>query len=215
MNEMTIIFDLDGTLIDTEKYYHIYWPKAAAFYGYEITPEMSLELRSLGRPYAPAKFREWFGEDVDYWAIRAKRTELMTPQLEKDGIQFKPGAIELLQWLKERQIPVAMATANSTEKTQNYLQKLNIAQYFDHVICATEVEHGKPAPDVYEYACRQLGKKPEQCFAVEDSPNGVRSAHAAGCKVIMVPDLTQPDEELQKLLFARVDVLTEIKKLFG
>lgn len=75
------------------------------------------------------------------------------------------------------------------------------------------VEFGKPAPDTYTYACRELGLSPDRTFAVEDSPNGVRSAYGAGCKVIMVPDLTEPDEELKKLLYARVDTLADIKEL--
>ena len=71
------------------------------------------------------------------------------------------------------------------------------------------MENGKPAPDVYLYACEQLGVSPETAFAVEDAPNGVRSAVAAGCKAIMVPDLTEPDEELKELIVYRADDLLD------
>ena len=74
------------------------------------------------------------------------------------------------------------------------------------------VEHGKPAPDVYEYACSQIGLAPEECMAVEDSPNGIKSACAAGCKVVMVPDLTQPDEEIKDMLYACVPTLMDLKQ---
>jgi DNA helicase-2/ATP-dependent DNA helicase PcrA len=76
------------------------------------------------------------------------------------------------------------------------------------------VERGKPAPDVYLYACRKLGLAPEECMAVEDSPNGVKSAAAAGCRVVMVPDQTEPDEQLSELLYAKVDIISDIKQLF-
>jgi beta-phosphoglucomutase-like phosphatase (HAD superfamily) len=73
------------------------------------------------------------------------------------------------------------------------------------------VEKGKPAPDIYLYACSELGRKPEECVAIEDSPNGVKSAYAAGCKVVMVPDQTEPDEELMKLIDIKINRLDELK----
>ena len=75
------------------------------------------------------------------------------------------------------------------------------------------VEHGKPAPDIYAYACEQLGEKPEDCFAVEDSPNGITSAYRAGCKPVYVPDQTKVDETVQPMLYAAIETLTDIKKL--
>ena len=207
-----VIFDMDGTLLDTEKYYRRFWRKALEEFGYTVTEEQILSLRSLGRPYAPERLKEWFGEDFDYVAVRERRKELMEEQLQKDGIELKPGAISLLQELKHRGILSAIATATDLERTHRYLQQVEIMPYFDRVISATQVELGKPAPDIYLYACEQLGFRPEECIAVEDSPNGVLSAHRAGCKVIMVPDQTPPDEETKKYLFACVDTLEDVKK---
>lgn len=96
-------------------------------------------------------------------------------------------------------------TATGPEQAEHNLCTTEIRQYFDAVICATMVERGKPAPDVYAYACHTLGVTPEECYAVEDSPNGVRSAHDAGCRVIMIPDLTQPDKATGKLLHRKLD----------
>ena len=81
---------------------------------------------------------------------------------------------------------------------KKYLKEAGIYDWFDSVICATMVERGKPFPDVYLYACQQIGFSPEMCMAVEDSPNGVQAAFSAGLKTVMVPDLTLPDEELKK-----------------
>lgn len=209
-----VIFDLDGTLTDTEKFYQKAWPEALEHFGYKAEPWMALELRSLGRPFAPLKFKEWFGEDFDYNLVREYRKGLVADIIKEHGIPLKPGAKEILTWLRENNILTAIATANDYKRTEGYLNKIGLFEYFDKIICADMVSQGKPAPDIYAFACKELNLSPDRTFAVEDSPNGVSSAFGAGCKVVMVPDLTQPDEELKSKLYAKVDTLLGIKELF-
>ena len=90
---------------------------------------------------------------------------------------------------------------------------MGLWQYFDKVQSAANIKHGKPAPDVYLAASSLLGLSPSECMAFEDSPNGVRSASSAGCITVMVPDLSGPDEELTKLIFASVADLDEAVEL--
>lgn len=213
-NIKAVIFDLDGTLTDTEKFYQKAWPEALEHFGYKVWPGIALELRSLGRPFAQAQFKEWFGEDFDYEKVRSYRKELIKALLAENGIPLKPGCKEILIWLREHGITAAIATANGLNRTMGYLEQIGIADLFDKVICADMVKQGKPAPDIYAYACEELGLKPSETFAVEDSPNGVKSAYGAGCNVIMIPDMTEPDEELSKLLYARLDCLLDIRDLF-
>lgn len=209
----TIIFDMDGTLIDTEKYFRTCWPRALAAFGYEMSDGQALSMRSLGRPFAPAHLKEMFGEDIDYEKVRKKRKELVEECIRENGLELKPGAVELLQWLRENNIRAAIATATDMERTSRYLKQLGIYEYFDALISATMVKEGKPSPDIYLYACEKLGRKPWECIAVEDSPNGVLSAYRAGCKVVMVPDQTKPQEELREKLFACVEDLSKVKAL--
>lgn len=215
MEIKAVLFDMDGTLIDTEKYYRIFWPMAMAEAGYQMTQEQVLSMRSLGRPFAPAQLKAWFGENLDYYAIRDRRKVLMEEVIDREGIQLKPGAVEILEELKKRGITAAVATATDLPRTEKYLNMTGIRQYFDHLISATQVKEGKPSPDIYLFACKQLGLKPEECVAVEDSPNGVLSAYRAGCKVVMVPDQTQPDEELRKCLYGCADSLDRIGEFLG
>ncbi len=209
-----VIFDLDGTLTDTEKFYQIAWPKALEHFGYKCEPWMPLELRSLGRPFAPERFKEWFGQDFDYNRVREYRKALVVDIIKEQGIPLKPGVKEILAWLRENGILTCISTANEYERTKGYLTKLGLFELFDRIICSDMVKLGKPAPDIYAYACEQLGLDPKETFAVEDSPNGVTSAYGAGCNVIMIPDLTEPDEELKAKLYARLDSLLDIKELF-
>ncbi len=208
-----VLFDLDGTLTDTEKYYQTAWPEALRYFGYEVSDDIALEFRSLGRPFAPMRFKEMFGENFDYQAVREYRKSLVEGIIRENGIPLKPGAREILGWLRENGILTALVTANNYGRAERYLKKIELFDCFDKIICADMVQQGKPAPDIYTHACSELGMEPKVTFAVEDSPNGVTSAYLAGCNVIMVPDLTEPDEELMKKLYARVDKLLDIKEL--
>ena len=204
---------MDGTLIDTEKYYRRFWPMALAEFGYRMTDEQALTMRSLGRPFAPRQLKGWFGEDFDYIAVRDRRKALMEETIDREEIERKPGVLELLKRLKQEGMTTAIATATDLERTGKYLKMTGLEGYFDRLISAVQVKEGKPSPDIYLYACEQLGVSPEDCIAVEDSPNGVLSAYRAGCKVVMVPDQTEPDEELSRLLYAkvtRIDSLTDL-----
>ena len=208
-----MIFDMDGTLIDTEKVYRKMWPLAVSQFGYTMTDEQCLQLRSLGSPYGRLKLQEFFGEDFPYDEVRTYRRKMVADYLAEHGIDLKPGCKEILDILKERGIARAICTSSDLERTTGYLKRLGLEGKFDKIICTAMVERGKPAPDAYVYAVEQMGFAKEACVAVEDSPNGVESAYAAGLKVVMIPDQSEPDEELSRMLYAKVDCLTDLVKL--
>lgn len=203
------VFDMDGLMTDTEKLYLRYWKEAAADFGYDMQNEHVYAIRSLARKYSIPKLKSFFGEDFPTEEVRARRTELINAHIEKYGIDVKKGLFELLDFLSSKGIKLAVATATPRERALNCLEKIDALRYFDAVICGDMIESGKPDPDIYLTAARELGLPPEQCAAFEDSPNGIKAAHSAGCHAIMIPDMTQPDEEIIPLLSAVYDDLEQ------
>lgn len=183
-----VIFDMDGILLDTEKIYCHFWMEAGREAGYDWKMEHSLMLRSMAPEFAEPMMKEVFGQDFDYHAVRNRRKELMAVYMETHPVEKKPGADELL----------------------TYLDEVGLLDYFDQIISTAMVPHGKPMPDVYQYACKCIGEKPEACIALEDSPNGLMAAYRAGCLPIMVPDLSQPDEKLSRILYGKAETLTDV-----
>lgn len=207
-----VIFDLDGTLIDTEKYYVNFGYEVLQEMGYHCRMEEVLKLRSLNHKFAEPYMQQLLGEYFDFMEFRRRRRERVVAALEQKGIEKKPHADEILKYLREHGILCAVATATDTKRATEYLREIGLAEHLDRIISVTTVPRGKPKPDVYLEACRQLGEKPENCMAVEDSPNGVKSAYDAGLRVVMVPDLTEPDEETAQMLYGVSDTLWGIRE---
>ena len=205
-----VLFDMDGLLIDTEKYLVPCWCQAANELGFPMERRHALHIRSLAGKFAEAYLQSELGADFDYFKVRARRKELVAQCLRRDGLKAKPGAEALLKWLREKGIPAAVATAAGLSQAEGYLRELGLYPYLTKLISARMVENGKPMPDVYLYACQQLGLPPSDCVALEDSPNGILSAWRAGCAAVMVPDLTQPDGQLLEILSGQAETLADV-----
>ncbi len=208
------VFDMDGVLVDTEKLYVRFWRQSAADFGYNMTEEHVFGIRSLARKLANVRLKNIFGYDFPCVKVREHRTELMDAYIEEYGIDTKKGLFTMLDYLRYRGIKAAVATATPTERAKKMLERIGALTYFDTVIGGDMIFNGKPAPDIYLLAAAELGLPPERCAAFEDSPNGIRSAHSAGCHVIMIPDLTPPDEDILPLLSAVYDSLDKAVSFF-
>ena len=190
-----VIFDMDGLILDTEKLYQRFWREAARECGYEMSQQTALELRSLDKTLARRLLCGTFGEGFDYDLVKRTRIRLMNDYVDKNGVEAKSGVRELTEALAEKGIRYAIATATNYERASDHLTRAGVRGCFDTIVCACDLPHGKPYPDVYLYACEKLGASPEKCIALEDSPNGIRSAKAAGLRVIHIPDSGAPEPE--------------------
>ena len=210
MEIKAVVFDMDGVLIDTEKLLVRYWVQAANEMGFPMERGHALELRSLASRYAEPYLKSLFGDGFNYRKVRARRIELMEDYIDLHGVQIKPGLTELMDYLKKHSYKIAVATATDYDRAVPYLQKAGIYESIDSLCCGPSVEHGKPEPDIYLYAAKKLGVEPEKCLAIEDSPNGIKAAHAAKMHTVMIPDLTQPDKNLQRLIYRKCDTLMDV-----
>ncbi len=205
-----LLFDMDGVILDTEKLYLRFWREAAGFFGYEMTHQQALGMRSLNKDAGQAQLESYFGPGVSRAALRDKRVELMDAYVQQHGVEAKPGVFELLEFLHERKIPAAITTSSPISRVHSYLEPLGLLDRFDSLCSGHEVPHGKPEPDIYLYGARSIAVPPDSCLAIEDSYAGIVSASRAGCIPIMVPDLDEPDDKTKKLLFAKCDSLLDI-----
>lgn len=208
------IFDMDGLMIDTEKLYLRYWKKAAEDFGYPMEDNHVYAIRSLARKFSNPLLKSFFGEDFPVDDVRQRRTELINAHIEENGIDLKKGLFELFGFLREKGIKIAVATATPRERTLKYLEKIQILSYIDAIVCGDMVTTGKPAPDIYLTAAKELDLPPQECAAFEDSPNGIKSAYSAGCHAVMIPDMTPPDEEIMPMLSGVYDNLEDAVEFF-
>ncbi len=205
-----LLFDMDGLLLDTEKYYFRYWIESAAEFGFSMKPRHALAIRSLAARYAERYLKKELGKDFDYHAVRARRRILIHEAMEREGITLKSGVMELLTYCRDNGILTAVATATPTENAKVHLKRVGLLDMFSEVVGGDSIEYGKPSPDIYKKAAAALRLEPEYCLALEDSPNGIISAFTAGCKPVMIPDLTEPDEMLKPLIYECVPMLSDV-----
>ena len=208
-----VIFDMDGVILDSEKLYVRFWCEAGRFYGFPMEEKHALSIRSMARQLASEKLRGIFGSSFDYDAVRSKRVELMDKYVEENGIELKDGAEDLLMYLKENGYRIALATATPPDRAEKYLKAHDLYKYFDVTVSASMVSLGKPAPDIYLLAAEMLGLSAQSCLALEDSPNGIRSASSAGCVTVMVPDLDLPNDDILTLLHSVANGLCDVKRI--
>ncbi len=200
---------MDGVMFDTERLALEGWLLAGERMGLPIDKDFVSHLR--GRNVADSRtfYRGAFGRD-DYDAARAIRTDHMDTAIEREGLPVKSGLLPLLEALRERGLPAALATGTARARAMEYLRLAGVERFFSAVVCGDEVPHAKPAPDIFLMAAGALGLPPGRCMVLEDSHNGLAAARAAGCLPVMIPDLTPSTPELERLCAACVSSLSDV-----
>ena len=197
-----VVFDMDGTLFDTERVYQDMWRATAVEFHLETAVAERIIEACTGRN--PHDSRIYFeqnlpGVDYDYF-IERRRIRYDARIEELGGIPLKPGVKQIMEYLKGEGILIALATATRKERTIDNLEKTGLISYFDAIITGDMVENGKPHPETFLTAAAALGVEPQECIGVEDSFNGIRAVHASGMVTVMIPDVKQPTEEIAALV---------------
>lgn len=191
-----VIFDVDGTLLDTERIYMKAWKEAAAEMGY-VMPDRVLQMtRAVSQKDAARIFEEEIGNGFSYTAIRPIRVRIAEEIIARESPILKPGVLELLAFLKEKGIRLAVASSTNTQTTKAHLASSGILDPFEAVVGGDQIVNGKPHPDIFLKAAEALGVAPEDCIVVEDSPAGIRAGFTAGMKTVLVPDQAVITDEI-------------------
>lgn len=193
-----VIFDKDGVLLDTETVVRDAMFRACADLGYEMVDELHLSLIGGARDANDAKLTAHFGAAFPLAAYR-ERCRIHFEDFCRSGVPVKPGARELLQFLKERRIPRAVATSTRRDRSEENLKRSGLFGLIDVLVARDDVRFAKPHPESFLKAAELLDVPPSQCLVLEDSYNGIRAAHAARMATIMIPDLLEPMPDISAL----------------
>ncbi|WP_062350597.1 HAD family hydrolase [Bacillus kwashiorkori] len=206
-----VIFDMDGLLFDTERSYYETMRRLARKVDVDYTLADYIQTIGITTEDTVKMLTDAYGEGFakvldgfldEYYQI-----------LDEEGLRIKPGAIELLDVLDQKGMKKCIASSNDREAILKFLQMSDLEGRFDFCISGTDVERGKPFPDIFLQACRLAGVKPEEAIVLEDSLNGLRAAVAAEIPCIVVPDLIEPNEEMKQMAYRICNDLGEVAEL--
>lgn len=206
-----VIFDMDGVLFDTEQIAKLTWEQLGREKNLPDIQGALLDSIGLNRLDGILCLKKRYGEEFDAAGFLQEARDLNNGWIEEHGIPLKTGVQEILQFLKKKKMPVAICSSTTVPRIGSHLRHANLTEYFQEIIGGNLVEHSKPEPDIYLKACQAVGFAPEDCLAVEDSPNGIRSAYRAGMQVVMVPDLVPASDELLSMCIRKEDSLLGLK----
>lgn len=202
-----VIFDMDGVLFDTEAVSNMTWNQIGKEQDLDDIHGALLKVIGLNWNDGVAVLKKQYGEDFDGDGFLKEARVRNQAWIDANGIPLKQGVKEILQFLKDKQIPAAICSSTAVPIIESHLNNADMNGYFQEIIGGNLVKHSKPEPDIYLKACEAVGFAPEDCMAVEDSPNGIRAAYRAGMQTVMVPDLVPPTEELLSMCVRKEDSL--------
>lgn len=193
------IFDMDGLLLDTERIWQETWREIAQERGIQLKPGFAFAICGTSGTKACQVCSEYYqvdektGEEIFRQGLR-----LGSEHLKNTVPEIKAGAETILARMKRWNIRTAVASSSPMSLIRLNLEKTGLLSRFDVITSGAGLPHGKPAPDIFLKAAELLNLAPEDCYVFEDSFNGVRAGHNAGCTTIMVPDLVPPDDEMKR-----------------
>lgn len=193
-----VVFDMDGLMLDTEPLYKVAWQSGCRELGYDLSDATYSTLVGRPTPDCERVLLDTLGADFPLGVFRERWPSIWQASAARDGIRSKPGLFPFLAFLRSRGIPTAVATSSEAHFTEFSLSQAGLSGAFQAVITGDEIERGKPAPDIYLAAARQLGVAPHRSVALEDSEAGAVAAVTAGMVTLLVPDWVPPSPAVRR-----------------
>jgi HAD superfamily hydrolase (TIGR01509 family) len=209
-----VIFDMDGLIFDTERPIRQAVLDAAIAVGFEMPEAFYQTLIGVPGVESDELIKTHFGPGFPFDAFD-NTCRAAIARAFGEGVAVKPGAAELLGELHARRMPLALATSSGRNHAERHLGAADLRRFFDAIATRNDVSRGKPHPDLFLKVADDLRVPPERCLVLEDSHNGVRAAHAAGCLPIMVPDLLEATDEMREKCVLIANDLHEVRTLFA
>lgn len=205
-----VIFDLDGLLIDSEIISYQLYCDILGKYRYTLTIEEYA--RTLSGKTAVENMKNVIASYQLPFTLEEGLSleEGMEKEYIKKGIALKPGAETLLQYLKDQQIKILLASSSFKERAVGILKENKVEHYFDYMVFGPEVNRGKPFPDIFLKACEKAGERTEDCLVLEDSEAGIAAAYSAGIDVICIPDMKLPGDEFKRMAVCTLPSLEDV-----
>jgi beta-phosphoglucomutase-like phosphatase (HAD superfamily) len=190
------------------------WLRSLKEHGYPM--EEAAYLRFIGRTVQAAQeiLVDIFGPSLPFEQVFNRRQAYYDEDIDLNGIPVKAGLLELLRFLEEKSIPMAVGSSTPCWFAARKLDHVGLTSHFEAVVCGDMVERGKPEPDLFLEAARRLGIDPERCIVLEDSEAGIVAAYRAGMLPLMIPDLKPPSAEMEALAYRILPSLHEALPLF-
>lgn len=205
-----VVFDMDGVIFDSERAVMQCWKEVASRHNIPDIEKAILACTGTTMVRTREIMLNLYGADFPYDEYARESSAIFHSRYDGGRLPIKPGVKELLTFLKEHNKKIALASSTRQQVVTDELRDAGIIEYFDRIICGDMVSRSKPAPDIFLKACEELNVSPSDSYAIEDSYNGIRAAHAGGLHPIMVPDLLPADEEMQSLAEIVLPNLTSV-----
>lgn len=213
-----LIFDMDGLLFDSERVVQRSWNIAGNELGFGLVGENIYNTLGMNLKSRTDYFKRVYGMDFPMDRFAERTREIYYAIAREEGVPLKPGVRALLEYGKQHGYKMGVATSSRQVHAVNAMKEKGIYDYFDNCVFGDMVENAKPDPEIYETACQKLGTEAQNAMALEDAPNGIRSASQAGMYAVMIPDLVQPDEVMKRTayricgnLYEVIDLLEHMK----